>query len=97
MTTRLEHTARALVVPTKGILAADESHATIGRRFAAVGVANTEEARRQYRQMLVTTPGIACPSPKRRRTPLRGEPDFARITAHADRGYRLNHELTDLQ
>ena len=60
MTTRLEQTARALVVPAKGILAADESHATIGRRFAPVGVANTEEARRQYRQMLFTTPGIAA-------------------------------------
>lgn len=54
----LESTARALVVPGKGILAADESHGTIGRRFASVGVANTEETRRQYRQLLFTTPGI---------------------------------------
>ena len=57
--TTLEATARALVAPGKGILAADESRGTIGKRFAAVGVASTDETRRQYRQMLFTTPGIA--------------------------------------
>jgi fructose-bisphosphate aldolase class I len=51
--------ARALVPPGKGILAADESHPTIARRFAAVGVQNTEESRRLYRQMLFTTPGVS--------------------------------------
>jgi fructose-bisphosphate aldolase class I len=56
--TPLDATARALVPPDKGILAADESHGTIGRRFAAAGVANTEENRRRYRQMLFTTPDI---------------------------------------
>lgn len=56
--TGLEATARALVAPGKGLLAADESHGTIGRRFQAVGVANTEDNRRGYRQMLLTTPGI---------------------------------------
>ena len=54
----LEATARALVAPGKGILAADESHATIEKRFQAVGVASTEESRRLYRQMFFTTPGI---------------------------------------
>lgn len=54
----LEATARALVAPGKGILAADESHGTIGRRFSAVGVVNTEETRRQYRQLLFTAPGL---------------------------------------
>jgi fructose-bisphosphate aldolase, class I len=54
----LEATARALVAPGKGLLAADESHGTIGRRFQAVGVANTEDTRRRYRQMLFTTPGM---------------------------------------
>jgi fructose-bisphosphate aldolase, class I len=54
----LEATARALVAPGKGLLAADESHGTIGRRFQAIGVANTEDNRRRYRQMLLTTPGI---------------------------------------
>ena len=52
-------TARALTAPGKGILAADESHGTIGRRFAAVGVENTPENRRRYRQLLFLTPGIA--------------------------------------
>ena len=56
---RLEATARALVSPGKGILAADESHPSIGRRFEAVGIPNTEEARRRYRQMLFTTPNVA--------------------------------------
>jgi fructose-bisphosphate aldolase class I len=58
MATTLEVTARALVAPGKGILAADESHATIGRRFEPLGIANTEENRRHYRQMLLTTKGI---------------------------------------
>lgn len=51
-------TARALVAPGKGILAADESHSTIEKRFRALGIDNTEENRRTYRQMLFTTPGI---------------------------------------
>jgi fructose-bisphosphate aldolase class I len=51
--------ARALTAPGKGILAADESHGTIGRRFTAVGVENTPENRRRYRQLLFQTPGIA--------------------------------------
>ncbi|HWC01940.1 MAG TPA: class I fructose-bisphosphate aldolase [Methylomirabilota bacterium] len=56
---RLEATARALVPPGKGILAADESHPSIGRRFEPLGIPNTEETRRVYRQMLLTTPGVA--------------------------------------
>ncbi len=56
---RLEATARALVSPGKGILAADESHPSIGRRFEAVGIPNTEETRRCYRQMLLSTPKVA--------------------------------------
>jgi fructose-bisphosphate aldolase class I len=54
----LEVTARALVPPGKGILAADESHPSIGRRFEPLGIPNTEETRRRYRQMLLTTPGV---------------------------------------
>ncbi|MDW8479981.1 MAG: class I fructose-bisphosphate aldolase [Xanthomonadales bacterium] len=57
METILE-TAQALVAPGKGILAMDESHSTIGKRFAAVGLENTEENRRAYREMLLTTPGL---------------------------------------
>ena len=54
----LEKTARELVAPGKGILAADESFGTIGKRFEAVGIESSEESRRQYREMLFTTEGI---------------------------------------
>jgi fructose-bisphosphate aldolase class I len=57
-TATLERTASALVASGKGILAADESHATIGRRFEALGISNSEENRRRYRQMLFATKGI---------------------------------------
>lgn len=55
---QLEETAQAMVAPGKGIIAVDESNATIGKRFAAVGVENTEEHRRAYREMLLTTPRL---------------------------------------
>ena len=58
-TPELGLTAKALVAPGKGILAADESHPTIEKRFRALGIEGTEENRRVYRQMLLTTPGIA--------------------------------------
>ena len=57
--TQLESTARALVPSGRGILAADESHPTIGKRFSALGIENTVESRRVYRQMMFTTPGVA--------------------------------------
>ncbi len=53
----LEATARAMVAPGKGILAADESSPTIKKRFDSIGVESTEESRRSYRQMLFTTEG----------------------------------------
>ena len=48
----LLQTASALATPGKGITACDESAGTIGKRFEEVGVENTEENRRTYRQML---------------------------------------------
>src|SRR3989338_7472744 len=45
-----------MVVPGKGILAADESVGTAGKRLASIGVENTEEMRRQYRNMILTAP-----------------------------------------
>jgi fructose-bisphosphate aldolase, class I len=54
----LNQVARAMVAPGKGILAADESHPTIKKRFEPIGVENTEEHRRSYREMLFTAPGI---------------------------------------
>lgn len=50
--------AKKLVVPKKGILAADESTKTIKKRFAEAGVESTEEARRFYRELLFTAPGL---------------------------------------
>ena len=44
--------------PGKGILAMDESNPTCGARLEGVGVANTEENRRRYRELLVTTPNL---------------------------------------
>ena len=54
----LERTIAALMAPSKGILAADESHATIARRFKRFAIEPTEENRRRYRQLLFTTPGV---------------------------------------
>jgi fructose-bisphosphate aldolase class I len=54
----LESIALAMVAPGKGIIAIDESTKTIGKRLAAVGVESTEETRRAYREMLLTTPGL---------------------------------------
>ncbi len=45
---------------TAGILAADESTGTIGKRFAPINVENIEENRRKYRQLLFTSKGKSC-------------------------------------
>ncbi|MDR3408706.1 MAG: fructose-bisphosphate aldolase class I [Methylovirgula sp.] len=52
---QLAQVAQALVVPGRGILAADESSSTIAKRFAAIGVESTAEARRDYRELLFRT------------------------------------------
>jgi fructose-bisphosphate aldolase class I len=54
----LEATAKAMVAPGKGILAADESTGTIEKRLASIKVANSEENRRAYRDMLFSTKGL---------------------------------------
>jgi fructose-bisphosphate aldolase, class I len=53
----LNDTARALVAPGKGILAADESSGTIKKRFDSISVESTEQNRRDYREMLFTAEG----------------------------------------
>ena len=58
MSDALRTTARELVAPAKGILAADESSGTVEKRFDPIGVESTEESRRRYRQLLFTTPGL---------------------------------------
>ena len=56
--TELQNTITTLVQKGKGILAADESVPTINKRFNAVGVECTEESRRAYRSLLLSTPGV---------------------------------------
>jgi fructose-bisphosphate aldolase class I len=51
-------TARALIAGDKGLLAIDESTGTCNARFAAAGIPQTVEARRAYRELIVTTPGL---------------------------------------
>jgi fructose-bisphosphate aldolase class I len=55
----LEATVQQLITLGKGILAADESNATIAKRFHSIGVESTVENRRAYRELLFTTPGIS--------------------------------------
>src|SRR4051794_16211464 len=54
----LSATAKALVAPGKGILAADESGGTIKKRFDSISVESTEDNRRDYREMLFTAKNI---------------------------------------
>jgi fructose-bisphosphate aldolase class I len=54
----LEHVALAMVAADKGLLAADESSATIKKRFDKIGLESTPESRQAYRNLLFTTPGI---------------------------------------
>ncbi|XP_050667780.1 fructose-bisphosphate aldolase-like [Leptidea sinapis] len=54
----LKKTAEAIVAPGKGILAVDETNEGIGRLLAAVGLENTVENRRRYRQLLFTADDV---------------------------------------
>ncbi len=54
----LKATAAALTANGKGLLAMDESNPTADKRFAALGIAQTPEMRRAYRDMIVTAPGL---------------------------------------
>lgn len=55
---QLIETTRALLSDQKGLLAMDESNPTCNKRFAALGIAQTPEMRRRYREMIVSTPGL---------------------------------------
>lgn len=57
-TEELKATAQAMVAPGKGILAADESFGTANKRFQKLGIPQTVEMRRAYREMLFTASGI---------------------------------------
>ncbi len=56
---QLEETARALFAHDKGLLAMDESAGTCNKRFEKLGIPQTFEARRAYRELLVTSPGLS--------------------------------------
>jgi fructose-bisphosphate aldolase class I len=56
---RLVDTAHRLVAAGKGLLAMDESNGTCNKRFAALDIAQTEESRRRWRELIITTPGLA--------------------------------------
>ncbi len=58
-TQKLINTARAIVADDKGLLAMDESNPTCNKRFAALGIPQTEENRRAYREMIITTPHLS--------------------------------------
>jgi fructose-bisphosphate aldolase class I len=55
----LKATAAALTADAKGLLAMDESNPTADKRFAALGIAQTPEMRRAYRDMIVGAPGLS--------------------------------------
>ena len=55
----LLHTVEKIATAGKGILAADESHKTIAKRFATINVENNDINRRDYREMLFTAPDLA--------------------------------------
>jgi fructose-bisphosphate aldolase class I len=54
----LTETAMTMVAGDKGLLAMDESNPTCNKRFARLGIPQTEEARRAWRELIVTTPGL---------------------------------------
>ena len=55
---KLIDTAKSMVAANKGLLAMDESYATCNKRFAALGIPETAELRRDYRELIVTTPRL---------------------------------------
>jgi fructose-bisphosphate aldolase class I len=54
----LTDTAAALIADDKGLLTMDESTPTCDKRFAKLGIPQTEEARRAYRELILTAPGL---------------------------------------
>jgi len=57
-TEMLIDTAKKLVADDKGLLAMDESNPTCNQRFARLNIPQTVEARRAYRELIVTAPGL---------------------------------------
>ncbi len=59
MTKQLSETANLLMADDKGLLAMDESNPTCNKRFATLGIPQTGETRRSYRELIVTAPGLS--------------------------------------
>ena len=57
-TQNLIDTANQLVADDKGLLAMDESNPTCNKRFVKLDSSQTVEARRAYRELIITTPGL---------------------------------------
>jgi fructose-bisphosphate aldolase class I len=57
--TILTQTAQLLLADHKGLLAMDESNTTCNKRFAKAGIPETVEARRRYRELIISTPGLS--------------------------------------
>lgn len=57
-TQKLIATTKAMLADDKGLLAMDESTPTCNKRFASAGIPQTEEARRRYRELILTTPSL---------------------------------------
>ena len=55
----LIETAKRLIENDKGLLAMDESTSTCNKRFAKLSIPQTEEAHREYRELILTTPGLS--------------------------------------
>src|SRR5437868_4815899 len=55
---KLVQTVKALMAPGKGILAADESNASVDKRFQPINLENNEDNRRAFRELFFTAPGI---------------------------------------
>ena len=55
---RLINTVKLLVADNKGLLAMDESNGTCNKRFVQAGIQQTEDTRRTYRELIITTPGL---------------------------------------
>lgn len=55
----LKETARAMVAGGKGILAIDESNGTCNKRFEKLGIEQSQEMRRTYRELLISAPGLS--------------------------------------
>jgi fructose-bisphosphate aldolase class 1 len=58
METEIINTAKTLMATDKGLLAMDESDPTCNKRFAKLGIPQTADARRAYRELIVTAPGL---------------------------------------